>query len=251
MSNGRRRGGKGGAEPLARILGRRRRAWDLAVRGRTQREIAEVLEVSQAAVSKMVRRAGVDAWEELRAQTRHHVARQCSQLDYLFRESIEAWEQSKRDHTRRRHQRVEGGAADAAGVAKTVAEAVATTREGDPRFLATALQALREKRELLTLVGGPAQGTPVSPGDDPWADTSALVATLTTEELKVLYKLAEKRIMMGSGFEDHQRDDRALARATRDVLTARRVDTAPATAPGVSDAPVTPSHDGSADPDDS
>ena len=44
---------------------------------------------------------------------------------------------------------------------RNVAEAVATMREGDPRFLATALQALREKRELLTLIGGPAEGTPV------------------------------------------------------------------------------------------
>jgi len=249
MSKGRRRGGKGGAEPPARILERRWRAWELAVRGWTQREIAEALGVSQPAVSKMVRRAGLDACEELREQSRAHLARQSSQLDYVFRESIEAWEKSKSDHTRRRHQRVEGTAADAVGVAKTVAEAVATTREGDPRFLATALQALREKREALTLVGPAEPATSLRPGADPWAATTAWLATLTTEELRVLDKVATNRVMAGSGFE-HPPLAREALDSIREAVILREGEAVPATAPGGGPDDTGPQRDGRATHDD-
>ena len=45
-----------GAEPRTRILDREQRAWDLSIRGRTQREIADAVGITQPAVSKLLRR---------------------------------------------------------------------------------------------------------------------------------------------------------------------------------------------------
>lgn len=74
-----------------------------------------------------------------------HLARHAAQVDAVHREVSAAWEKSKADRTQRRHRRIDKGigADDAAptGV-QTVAEAVATTREGDPRFSAQMLRAL-------------------------------------------------------------------------------------------------------------
>jgi predicted transcriptional regulator len=234
----------------ARILARRARAWELAVGGRTQREIAAELGVSQTAVSKMLRRAGTHAWQQLVTHTREQVARECSQLDHVCRESFDAWEKSKVDQTRRRHQRVvHGGAAEegTGAVATTVAEAVAMTREGDPRFLAIALQALREKRELLTLVGAPALSTP-NASDDGWpVEVRRLLQSLSDEELVVMRGVACKRLVLGSAAADPEGGDRTLqmaideeraARQRRDGRpTAAGTPTSPACVPDLGDVP--------------
>jgi hypothetical protein len=65
-------GGRGGFEPRARILDRRARAWKLSMAGRTQREIADELGVSQPAVKKMLDRAAADQAFDLRRDTRVH-----------------------------------------------------------------------------------------------------------------------------------------------------------------------------------
>src|SRR6516165_8550831 len=95
------RGGCGGWEPRARILERRARAWKLSVAGRTQREIAAELGVSQPAVTKILARAAADLNADLRQHTQVHVMRQLSQLDELYEEQRAAWHRSKGEKTRR------------------------------------------------------------------------------------------------------------------------------------------------------
>jgi DNA-binding CsgD family transcriptional regulator len=53
---GRGRGGKGGHEPRLRIQAREMRAYELSIEGKSQTEIAADLQISQPAVSKLLRR---------------------------------------------------------------------------------------------------------------------------------------------------------------------------------------------------
>jgi len=143
------RGGKGGAEPRARVQARRLRAWELSIAGWSQRQIAQDLGVSQPAVSKMLHRVGLEAAQELQADLRANLARTVRQCDAIYREAMDAWGRSQTDRTRRRHQRVE--TESEGGGTKALTEAVVTAREGDPRFLAAALAAVRQKQALLSL----------------------------------------------------------------------------------------------------
>src|SRR5262245_16948528 len=98
-------GGRNGYEPRARVLTRQVRAWELSIAGWTQREIARELGVSQPAVKKMLDRAAREIMRDLRSSTDRHVARLMSGLDLVEREVTAAWQQSKTERTRRRHQR--------------------------------------------------------------------------------------------------------------------------------------------------
>jgi predicted transcriptional regulator len=213
-------GGKGGAEPRARILARRQRAWELSVRGWTQRQIAEDLHVSQSAVHKILKRAAGDIVVELRSAGRSYLMRLFARTDQIYREASEAWDKSKSDRTRRRHQRIETGTAheNAAGGAKTVAEAVATTREGDPRFLTIALHAGKEQREVLLQLEEPSPARTPQTGEDPWAPLHRTLETLTTEELVLLLKIGDIRIL--SGPPTH--DPRPSTTAITEALAVRR-----------------------------
>ena len=182
----RERGGKGGAEPRARILTRRARAWQRSLQGASQREIAAELGVSQPAVSKMLRRVARDVIDDLRHQTTVQQARQVHRLELVVTEALAAWEQSKRERTQRRQRRQDAPGGPAGG-RLTVSEAVVTSRDGDPRYLRQALTALADLR---TVTGLDARDTaePVA------ATTSAAwdLRKLTTEELQQLETMAEK-----------------------------------------------------------
>lgn len=90
------------------MLSRRARAWELSIAGWSQRQIAAELRVSQAAVSKMLARAGKECHRDMRRQATTHLARTVGQYDELYRETPAAWQKSKGDQTRRRHRRVDG-----------------------------------------------------------------------------------------------------------------------------------------------
>jgi transcriptional regulator with XRE-family HTH domain len=139
------RGGQDGHEPRARIRTRELRTMELMVRGWSQPQIAADLGVSQAAVSKILRRVEGRMLRELSASIERQKARQAGRLEHLFAEAMRAWEESKADSTRRRQRKSDGGS----GVpGATVAELVVENQHGDPRYLDQARNALADQRKL-------------------------------------------------------------------------------------------------------
>ena len=139
------RGGQGGHEPRARIRTRELRALELMVLGWSQHRIAADLGVSQAAVSKSLKRLETRILRELTETVERQKARHTLRLEHLFAEAMRAWEQSKADSTRRRQRQTQGGAG---GAGATVAEVVVENQHGDPRYLDEARKALGDHRKL-------------------------------------------------------------------------------------------------------
>ena len=138
------RGGQGGHEPHARIRTRELRAMELTVLGWSQHQIAADLGISQAAVSKLLKRLETHLLRELTETVQRQKARQTFRLEHLFAEAMRAWNESKADTTRRRQRQTQGG--DGAGA--TVAELVVENQHGDPRYLDEARKALADQRKL-------------------------------------------------------------------------------------------------------
>ena len=139
------RGGRGGHEPRAAVLTRERRVLERSVAGFSQRQIAADEGLSQSAVSKILARVEARILAELVEQVEHHKVRQALRLDYLYRESLQAWERSKTD-ARRQVQRKTIPSGGTAG--STVAEIVSEPRHGDTRYLEVARKALADQRRL-------------------------------------------------------------------------------------------------------
>jgi hypothetical protein len=139
------RGGQGGHEPRTRIRIRELRAMELTVLGWPQHQIAADLGISQAAVSKTLKRVELRVLRELTAVVDRQKARHTLRLEYLFAEAIRAWDQSKADTTRRRQRKTQSGS-DGAGA--TIAEIVSENQHGDPRYLDEARKALADHRKL-------------------------------------------------------------------------------------------------------
>lgn len=142
------RGGQGGHEPRARIRTRELRAMELAVLGWPQYQIAADLGISQAAVSKLVKRIETRLLRELAETVQRQKARQALRLEHLFAEAMRAWNESKADTTRRRQRKTQGGTG---GAGATVAEIVVENQHGDPRYLDEGRKALADLRKLLGL----------------------------------------------------------------------------------------------------
>ena len=141
------RGGQGGHEPRARIRTRELRAMELTVLGWSQQQIAADLGVSQAAVSKILKRV-----------ERPHAAR--AERDIVERQKARQTA-AARAPLRRSDARVGGAArptrpvgvnarprAGTAGAGATVAELVVENQHGDPRYLDEARKALADHRKL-------------------------------------------------------------------------------------------------------
>jgi DNA-binding CsgD family transcriptional regulator len=139
------RGGQGGHDPRARIHTRERRAMELAVLGWSQPQIAADLGISQAAVSKLLKRIETRLLRELAETVQRQKARQTLRLEHLFAEAMRAWNESKADTTRRRQRQTQGGDG---GAGATVAELVVENQHGDPRYLDEARKALADQRKL-------------------------------------------------------------------------------------------------------
>lgn len=140
------RGGKGGYEPRLRIQLREQQAVEMMLMGRTQLEIARRLDISQPAVSKILRRAFERLLASNEAAVEMERARQAMRLNYLYGESMEAWNKSKEDEVRRRQRKSDGD-----GRSQVVAELVSENRHGDPRHLELARRVLADLRTLYGL----------------------------------------------------------------------------------------------------
>jgi len=80
------RGGQGGHESHARVRTRELRAWELAVAGSSQHAIADDLGISQAAVSKLLKRVELRTLREMSEAVAREKARHSVRLELLFRE---------------------------------------------------------------------------------------------------------------------------------------------------------------------
>jgi hypothetical protein len=119
------------------------RAIELSTLGWSQLQIAGDLGVSQAAVSKILKRAETRMLREWAETVDRHKAKQSLRLEHLFAEAIRAWHDSKADTTRRRQRKTESGQG---GI--SVAEIVVENQHGDPRYLDEARKALADQRKL-------------------------------------------------------------------------------------------------------
>ncbi len=116
---------------------------ELTILGRTQHQIAGELGVSQAAVSKILRRVEERLVQDLAPMVDRLRVRHTLRLDHVYGEAMTAWIDSKTDAVRRRQRKSDGS-----GTGTTVAELVSENRHGDPRYLDVARKALADLREV-------------------------------------------------------------------------------------------------------
>jgi len=137
-------GGRGGAEPLARIRLRELRVMEQILIGQSQHQIATALGISQPAVSKIVARIEARLLDDVAWKVDRQRARHTLRLEYLYAEAMRAWRASQDDGLRKRQRKTDGSG----GAATTIAEIVSENRHGDPRYLEAARQMLADLRTL-------------------------------------------------------------------------------------------------------
>jgi transposase len=144
----------------AQAAARRAAAWEYALKGKSERQIAELLErdglgkVSPAAVHKMLVKVREDRFNELKDKADHQRTQQTDALWRLYHAANEAWERSwKPTKTLTTKQGEEQNQ-----------NASVTIRDGtgDPRYLQTAMQALADIRKIWGL-DAPKKIAPTSP----------------------------------------------------------------------------------------
>ncbi len=173
------RGGQGGHEPRARIQARELRVLERSIQGHSQREIAAEEGLTQGAVSKILSRLEQRALEELVDRVERQKARQTLRLDYLYRESLRAWEASKSDLTRRVQRKTDRGPGTPGA---TVAQLVVETQHGDSRYLELARKALADQRTLWGLDAPQKLDVRASQGPFDILSDEALAAELTRQQ---------------------------------------------------------------------
>jgi DNA-binding CsgD family transcriptional regulator len=139
-------GGRGGSEPRAVIVEREQQAWQLALRGRSQREIAEALGLTQAAISKLLARVERRLQADAAAQLARRTVRRHAQLQLVVREAFEGWTRSHAERTRKHERYVEASAPGRAPA--RLREVTAENQSGDPRFLHAIIEALATAAEM-------------------------------------------------------------------------------------------------------
>lgn len=116
---------------------------ELTNQGWSQHQIAADLGISQAAVSKLLKRVETRLLRELADTIERQKARHSLRLEHLYSESMQAWKESHTDATRRRQRKSQGGRGEA-----TIAEIVTENKHGDPRYLDEARKALADLRKV-------------------------------------------------------------------------------------------------------
>jgi len=124
---------------------REMRALEMSIQGWSQHAIGAELGISQAAVSKLLKRVEERALRDLSGVVQRQKARQALRLEHIYSESMRAWERSKAESTRRRQRKTQPGPG---GSGTTVAEITVEAQHGDPRFLDEARRALADLNKL-------------------------------------------------------------------------------------------------------
>jgi DNA-binding MarR family transcriptional regulator len=150
----------------------------LSIAGRTQREIADELGVTQAAVCKMLHRAAGGVMASMRRSAELHAARHIGRLDALDRELMDAWNWSKRERCGG-DQRSEVG--DGVG-------------EGDPRLSAQVLRLAQERWKVIKLWTEKLSAK--APLEDPIVRLKRKLTRLSDDELATLLAFKKKEMFL-------------------------------------------------------
>lgn len=118
---------------------RERIAWELRQKCWTQQAIADHLGVQQATVSLILRRVRRRVLEQLQADVEQVKGEQTEQLAYIAAEAMAAWLRSQKP-AKKVVRKAEG---DEAVITSEIKE-----RDGDPKFLAEARNALAAIRDI-------------------------------------------------------------------------------------------------------
>lgn len=164
-----------------RALDRSRKAWELTGRGWTQDEIAADLNISQQAVSKLMKKAEATVLASVRDTVLAQKVKQTHRLEALYREAMAAWEKSKGDSTKR--VRRWKGSGDGA---EQETQIVVETSTGDVAYLNLARSLMDDLRKIWGL------DAPVKLHHTVKDDSISDLANLTDEELDLYAKLQAK-----------------------------------------------------------
>lgn len=162
------RGGRSGHEPRVRIRQREQDVIQLTAEGRSQHDIAQLLGITQPAVSQILRRVDERWLRENVDRVAQYKAEQTRKLEHIWREAMKSWEQSKSQRTRRRQRKTTGGTGNDGGA---IAEVIVDDSYGDPRYLEAARKALADIARLW--------GTPNTYSGSAASDDTPAVITLT------------------------------------------------------------------------
>ena len=127
------------------------KCWERRQLGHSQRRIAEQLGVSQAAVSRALRRVERRELARLSATVECEKVHQTYVLDHIVCEAMRGFERSK--GARRRASTRSGGRGGAVETTEVF------ERDGDPAFLVVAMQAMADVRQIWGLNAAPGVGT--------------------------------------------------------------------------------------------
>lgn len=147
-------------------------------RGLSKRAIAKKLNLDIKTVRRHIERIEEAALQLLSTKVEAMKVRQTHQLMFVYREAVEGWERSKEDKVKRVHDWK-----DTTDGSETKQAITVEGQAGDPRFLATAMQAIQSLRELWGL-DAPAQ---MDVGFRVPADMTPGAARARAEAARVVY----------------------------------------------------------------
>ena len=150
MSRGRHpRGGKHGHEPRAVIVSRAEQVFEMTVQGKSQREIADELGISQPGVCKILWREEERRLGHLPAERVRLLARQAARFEFIIREALKGLARSWEERQHKQQQRSTAGDGNAGE--RTTVKISSIAGNGNPRWAREVVMAMAEQRKLLQL----------------------------------------------------------------------------------------------------
>jgi len=146
---------KTGRRTKAQLIALKQDIWDHAAQGLNGQQIANSLGITKQYVSKLLRSMADDVLTEMYEHVEAEKFAQFARLMYIYQESVQAWEASKKAKKRVQRRTVSYTAEDERGqeipAGATREHHTITTAEdqfGDPRFLREARETLSDIRDL-------------------------------------------------------------------------------------------------------
>lgn len=136
-----------GGVPREILRERERRSWDLRQKGWTHERIAVELNLERSTVSKILGRVSKRYNDHIIEAMAEERATQVARLNLIVDESMRAWERSKTPTKKARKQHT----GTAVGTGTELVETRLEDRDGDPRYLDTAMKAMADIRRILGL----------------------------------------------------------------------------------------------------
>jgi hypothetical protein len=170
-------------------------AWKLRLRGRTEREIAQALGVSQASAHAMLDRVERRVLADAKALVFRIKARQHGRLEELYVEALAAYERSKEDAVRNLTEGTPTVTDGRPGVQTTKVRREAHGRDGDPAWFGVLL-AIHDRMVALWGLNAPAKVQQVR---EPAAEEAMTDAALLVQAER---ELAEERRRLTAGRDE-------------------------------------------------